>query len=182
MGKSLEDLFMKEFRNEVSNVGYKDIYKVPLPPISGTELYAIKGIEKEKYNHLNKTIVRRLPKDAVAKRRVVDKVSRTFLKDDNGSYVYEDYPTPSGSLVLLSTINIELSYKEYKRPTKDGFGYIDFVQVKGTVFYMYVIPKKYLYRVNQTALALSLFRYGVYDMGYGYDILTRYTIQAKFKI
>ena len=195
MGKSLEDLFMKEFRNEVSNVGYKDIYKVPLPPIcdswevSGTELYAIKGIEKEKYNHLNKTIVRRLPKDTVAKRRVVDKVSRTFQKDDNGSYIYEDYPTPSGSLVLLSTINIELSYKEYKRPTKDGFGYIDFVQVKGAVFYMYVIPKKYLYRVNQTALALSVknmknysgMGYMTWDMGMIFLHVIPYKPNSKYE-
>lgn len=162
MGKTLEDLFIREFRSAVSNVGYKDIYKVPLPPssdnwkVSGTDLYAVKGIEGSNYSFLNKTIVKRLPKDSVAKRRVIDKATRSYAIGEDGKFKYEDYQVPSGSVVVLSTVNIGLSYKEYKRPIKDGYGYIDFVQRGNIVEYMYVLPKKVLYKVNQTALALSV--------------------------
>lgn len=161
--KSLEDVFKSEFRNEVSNIGYKDIYKIPLPEVceawgvSGTELYAVKGIIEPYYENLNKKIVKRLPKSTVAKRRVIDKAKRSFLKDGDGNFVYEDYTVPTGSIVVVSEVKIELPFKSYKRPSKEGYGYIDFVQTKkGTTEYLYVLPESVLYKVNQTALALSV--------------------------
>ena len=161
--KSLEDVFKSEFRNEIANIGYKDIYKIPLPEVckswdvSGTELYAVKGITTPYYENLNKKIVKRLPKSAVAKRRVIDKATRSFLKDDDGNFVYEDYTVPTGSIVIVSEVKIELPFKFYKRPSKEGYGYIDFIQKKeGTTEYMYVLPESVLYKVNQTALALSV--------------------------
>ena len=142
-------------------VGYKDIYNIPLPKecdkweVSGTELYAIKGIEDDYYGKLNKTIVKKLPKGFSAKRRVIDKVNRNYKKDNNGSYIYEDYKVPSGSIVVLSEVSIELPYSRYMSD-KDGFGYIDFVKRDGKVLYMYAIPKSKLYKINQTALAISV--------------------------
>lgn len=163
MSKTLETVFVGEFRKEIANIGYKDIYKIPLPDecnnwnVSGTELYAVNGITANYYSKLNKTIVKRLPNGYVAKRRVIDKASRSYLKNEDGSYVYEDYSTPTGSIVVVSDVKIELPYKDYKKPSKEGFGYIDFTQDdKGKVEYLYVLPKSVLYKVNQTALALSV--------------------------
>lgn len=194
MGKTLEDLFIREFRSAVSNVGYKDIYKVPIPQIcdswsvSGTELYAVKGIQGSNYAFLNKTIVKRLPRDAVAKRRVIDKATRSYAIED-GKFKYEDYQVPTGSIVVLSTVNIGLSYKEYRRPTKDGYGYIDFVQRGNVVEYMYVLPKKVLYKVNQTALALSVKNmknysgsgYMTWDMGMIFLHVIPYKPNSKYE-
>jgi hypothetical protein len=160
--KTLEDVFIKEFKDEVSNIGYKDIYKMPLPPecsnweVSGTDLFAVKGIEKEYFNLLDKTIVRRPPSGFVVKRRVIDKVTRSYKKGEDGSFVYEDYTVPNKSMVVISDKKIDLPYKDYKYPSKDGYGYIDFIQKGDKVEYLYVLPKTVLYKINQTALALSV--------------------------
>lgn len=143
-------------------MGYKDIYSIPLPKecekweVSGTELYAVKGIEDEYYGNLNKTIVKKLPKGYEAKRRVIDKVHSTFKRNEDGSYVYEEYKVPSGSVVVLSDKGIKLSYSRFIKDI-EGYGYIDFViQKGGKVYYMYVLPKSKLYKVHQTALAISV--------------------------
>ena len=158
--RTLEDVFVREFRTSVS-AGYKDIYNIPLPEVSkswevsGTEVYAIKGIEDEYYGKLNKSMVKKLPKGFEAKRRVIDKVNRTYKKDEKGNYIYSDYKVPSGSLVITSEINIELPYSRYIKDM-EGYGYIDFINKDGKVLYMYAIPKEVLYKVNQTALAISV--------------------------
>lgn len=158
---NLESIFVREFKNSVREVGYKDIFKIPLPEcskdwkVSGTELYAIKGIEAPYYSTLNKTIVKRLPRDKEAKRRVIDKVTRSFKVDEEGKYVYEDYKVPTGSVVVISDMQIELPYQMYVKP-KDGYGYIDYVMGKDGIEYMYVLPKTVLYKINQTALVLSV--------------------------
>ena len=161
--RSLEELFIREFRDEVSNkVGYKDVYKMPLPEecssweISGTDLFAVKNVDKEYYNSLEKTIVRKVPSGYEVKRRVIDKVTRGFKKDDEGSYVYENYSVPNGSMAVISDKKIDLPYKEYKYPSKDGYGYVDFIEKNDIVEYIYVLPKTVLYKINQTALVLSV--------------------------
>ena len=162
--KTLEDVFVKEFKQSVSNVGYKDIYKIPLPEecktwkVSGTDLFVVKGIGEADapYNRLNNTIVKRLPQGTVARRRVIDKSIRNFKKDENGAYVYEDYSVPSGSIVVVSSDNIGVLYKGYKTASKSGYGYIDFSDTVNGREYMYVLPKSVLYEVHQTALALSV--------------------------
>ena len=162
--KTLEEIFTREFKQSVSNVGYKDIYKVPLPPecklwnISGSELYVVKGVPEEEspYNKLNSKVVKQVPQDSAIARRVIDKAIRGFKKDENGNYVYEEYKVPSGSIVVISCENISVPYKGYKNATKSGYGYVDFVDTKEGRQYMYVLPKSVLYGVNQTALALSV--------------------------
>lgn len=162
--KTLEDVFASEFKQSVSGVGYKDIYRIPLPPecetwrVSGTELYKVSGISESEvpYCMLNNAIVRQLPSGTVAKRRAIDKATRSFKRDDNGKFVYEDYVVPAGSIVVLSSVQINVLFKEYKYATKTGYGYIDFVTDEYGKSFMYVLPKSVLYKINQTALAVSV--------------------------
>lgn len=162
--KTLEEVFVKEFKQSISNVGYKDIYKIPLPDecrswnVSGTDLFVVKGVDGENapYDRLNMSIVKRMPAGYVARRRVIDKAIRGFKKNPDGSYVYENYQVPSGSIVVLSNVNIDVQYKGYKTATKSGYGYVDFVDSSRGREYMYVVPKSVLYEINQTALALSV--------------------------
>lgn len=171
--RNLEDLFIKEFRENVRKQGDKNIHEIPLPKIcsnwevSGTEVDAVKGITKECYNKLNKTVVKRLPKGKEAKRRKIDKVTRGFVKDSSGKFIYEDYKVPVGSVVVTSTKDIGLSYKDYLS-TEGGYGYIDFRIINGEKVYMYVLPKEVLYKVNQTALVLTVKSMTCYS-GYGYN-------------
>lgn len=160
--RNLEDLFIREFKREVRLMGSKDVYSVPLPEevkswtVSGAEQYRVFGIEVEHFSALNDTIVKRIPKGYEVKRRVIDKVNRSYKRDEDGDFVYQKYAIPSGSTVVTSTINLNLPYKTYINPPK-GFGYVDFIETKneGTLF-IYVIPNEYLFRINQTALALSV--------------------------
>lgn len=168
MGRTLEDVFVSEYRKAVANVGYKDIYKIPLPQpcndwsVSGTDEFAVKGITLEHYSDLNKTLVRKVPKGYVVRRRVIDKATRNYKRDESGSYVFEDVAVPTGSMVVISKRNLKIPYKDYakhnmsaKDPTY-GYGYVDFVQKNGEVEFLYIVPKTCLYLVHQTALALSV--------------------------
>ena len=164
MGKTLEDIFISEFKSSTMNTNWRGIYNIPLPPecskwaVSGTEVYAVKGITDTNYSALDKKLVSRRPSGYVAKRRKINKGNRTFLQDEKGNYVYEDFAVPNKSIVVVSDINIDLPYLEYKKKvTKEGYGYIDFID-RGNrkVDYLYVLPKSVLYRANQTALALSV--------------------------
>lgn len=156
--RNLEELFIKEFKSNVKTIGSKDIYSISLPEsvksweISGTELYAVKDIDDEYYGKLNKSIVKRLPNGMEVKRREIDKATRSFAKDADGNFIYSKVTIPSGSIVVISEKSIGLPFK-YK---KEGYGYVDFVQKGEVIEYLYILPKTVLYKVNQTALAISV--------------------------
>ena len=59
-------------------------------------------------------------------------------------------------MAVISDKKIDLPYKEYKYPSKDGYGYVDFIDKNDSVEYIYVLPKTVLYKINQTALVLSV--------------------------
>lgn len=172
---TLEGEFLKEFRQSVGNVGYKDIYKIKLPEevnswhVSETDLFMVKGIpENSPFASLNGENVRRLPRGTVAKRRRIDKVTRSYAKDEEGNFVYDEYPVPVGSIVVLSNKDLKISYRVYVKPP-EGYGYIDFVRSNkdSKIEYMYVLPKTVLYKINETALALSVKNMKNYSgMGY----------------
>lgn len=160
--RTLEECFVKEFKREIHLIGNKDIFSIPLPSevkswyVSGTDRYRVFGIEDENFVGLNDVVVNRMPKGYEAKKRVIDKVNRSYKRDESGNFVYEKYQVPSGSTVVVSKRNLNLPYKVYMNPPK-GFGYVDFVnESDGSVSYIYVIPNDYLYKVHQTALAVSV--------------------------
>lgn len=154
-------MFVREFKDTVKLVGNKDIYSVDLPPeckdwsVSGCEEYQVKGITDEYYQKLNMTIVRQVPKSQEVKRRVIDKATRSYKKDDSGAYVYQDYTIPTGSIAVLSPQDISLPFSRYKKDV-DGFGYVDFIEKDGKLLFIYVIPREFLYKVNQIAIAISV--------------------------
>lgn len=158
--KTLEEIFIQEFKE--STIPLKeDIFSVPLPQecskwnVLKEDIFAVKGIPKDNpFFGLNKSFVFELPKGTVAKRRVIDRVTRSFKRDSNDKFVYEDYKVPSGSMVVTSKCNLQLSYKTYINPP-EGYGYIDFVVNKGEKVYMYVLPKEVIYKCHPTALVLS---------------------------
>lgn len=159
--KTLEECFIREFKREVRLLGNKDVYSIPLPKeveawdVSGAEKYRVFGVETEHFSQLNDKIVKRIPKGYEARRRVIDKVNRSYKRDKEGNFVYEKYQVPAGSTVVTSTINLSLPYNVYVNPPK-GFGYIDFINGKNGTEFIYVIPNEYLYKIHQTALALSV--------------------------
>lgn len=162
--KDLESVFVKEFRDATRlSLGAKDIYSVPVPDeckmwnVSGTEEYLIKNTTNEDFSDLENTVVKKLPKGYVAKKRIVNKVTRKFEVDDDGKYVYEDCKIPSGSMVVLSNTSLKLSYRYWVSCSEDGYGYVDYkISDTGDIEYMYIVPKDRLYKVHQTALVISV--------------------------
>ena len=171
---SLESVFIKEFNRGIRMSGaVKDIYKVPLPEeckswkVSGCELYGVNGLGESSglFRALNGTLVKKIPRNADAKKRKVDLVTRDFVRGNDGRFVYEDVKVPSGSMVVISDKSLNLPYN-YKCEDP-GFGYIDFITVGGNREFLYYIPKKNMFKVNQTALALSVKNMKNYSgMGY----------------
>lgn len=161
---TLEDVFIREYkRNMRQGMANKNIYIVPLPEeskkwyVSGCELYVINSLDSDTsglFYGLNGTIVKKLPKNTVASRRKVDLVKRDFARDENNRYIYEDVKVPAGSIVVISSKNLNLPFGY--SCGNDGFGYIDFVTDGASKEFIYYIPKKYVYQTNQTALALSV--------------------------
>lgn len=153
---------MAEFKDSVVQLSCnRDIYSFPLPEVSKDwsvskcEVYRVEGIEKELFKELNNKVVNGLPKGYSVKRRKINKATRGFLTNDEGEFEYEDFTVPSGSLVVRSKRSLDLPYSIYTKP-EDGFGYVDFTETDGEREFLYVIPKEYLFQVNQTALAISV--------------------------
>lgn len=159
--RTLEDCFVREFKREIRLIGNKDIYSVPLPEevkdwyVSGSERYRVWGIDNEYFSGLNDKIVRRVPRGYEVKRRVVDKVNRSYKTDEEGKFLYENYTVPSGSTAIVSATDLGIPYRVYMSPPK-GYGYVDFIDKAGKREFIYIIPNDYLYKIHQTALAISV--------------------------
>lgn len=161
---SLEEVFIREFKQSIRmSKKDKNIYSLPLPEgseaweVSGSVVYAVKGITSDTgglYTKLNKSFGKRIPKNVVPSKRKVDLVTRNFMKDSSGKFIYEDVKIPTNSIVIVSKENLELPFN-YKAPF-EGFGYIDFIGFGADKEYLYYIPKSCVYETNQTALALSV--------------------------
>ena len=101
-------------------------------------------------------MVRRLPKGTIARQRVIDKATKQFKKDSEGKYLYKDIQVPSGSMIIVSSRNISVPYKYWEK-CEDGYGYVDYsISEKYGIEYIYIVPKTVLYKLNQTALVLSV--------------------------
>lgn len=167
---TLEQVFIKEFKQAVVLSGYKDIYNIPLPEeannwrVSGTTLFIVQGVDDPYYGKLNKNLVSKVPSDKRIARRVIDKAIRSFKRDEEGNFIYEDVPVPSGSMAVTSTCKTGLPFN-YKL---QGFDYVDFIERSdSSIEFIYILPKKFLYQVNQTALVLSVKNMKNYSgMGY----------------
>lgn len=167
--RNLEDEFKREFKKEVGVYASKDIYSVPLPveaskwEVSGTELYFVKGIEDKVFANLNGTIVKKIPSGKEVKKRVIDRAARSFKRNADGTFVYEDVKVPKGAMVVISDKILSVPYSY-----KGEYGYVDFVKKKdGKIEYFYIVKKENLFKVNQTALAVSVKNMKNYSgMGY----------------
>lgn len=155
----LESLFVREFKSAIRVIGYKDIYKMPLPKdsknwqVSGCHLYGIKGIKDEYFGKLNGTVTKSTYTSKVVPKRRIEKATRGFEKGEDGTFVYEDISIPSGCVAVKSDVMIGLPFKY---SLKEPLEYVDFEETPEGKLYTYFIPKKYLYRVNQTALVVSV--------------------------
>lgn len=190
---SLEEIFYKEFNQMLSQrkaqCGVVNLYDLVLPPdvssgkIDTHEKVFIKGIDDEYYSKLNNTEAILLSRPNL-KRRKFDYKGEFIKKDDN--FVFEEVDVHTGCVAVVSSekLGVPLKYKP-----KDDFTYVDVIsKVKDNgerdIRYIYILPKKYCYKVNQVALVISLNKLRVYYSGIGMalqngNVIYLYTIPYK---
>ena len=158
---SLDEVFYREF-NQMMNAcrAYKpqvSLYDIPIPnssefSVTQDSMVYITGIEEELFKPLNDSVALRWS-DGVLRRRKFDHLGK-FIKKD-GKYVVEEVTTPQSCVGILTDKKLGIPTKY---TNKEGFAYVD--TLKGR--YCYIIPRKYCYKVNQTALVISFNKLRVY--------------------
>ena len=165
-----EELFFKEFNAMVLALraynGPVNIYDMPLPDIPFHrelhEIAYIQGIETEYYNKLNESEAI-IWKEGKLKRRKFD-YRGEYMTDSDGNVITEEVTLPQDCIAIVSEIRIGVPYK-FK--TEEPFAYVDMVKRDDKIYYVYIVPKKYCYKINQTALILNTNKMRVYYQGIG---------------
>jgi hypothetical protein len=178
-----DEIFYKEFNKMMyqlkGNVGYIDLTDIPLPQeyanmfrVETRNIVYLGNIIEEYYNKLAGTEVL-LWGNSVLKRRKYD-YKGEFMKDKNGNFILQDVVCPSNCIAVISRQSIGVPAK-FK--SKEGFQYVDMIEKTaddGRKMYrfVYIIPKKYCYKMEQTALVLSWNKLKRYYSGMGIALQT----------
>lgn len=162
---TLDEIFFKEFNRMMAELkgmnGMCNLNDIPLPPGAEKHLFIetrkkvnVIGINTEYYNKLNEHEALLWGGKALQRRKFDYKGE--FIKDKNGNYVLEDVPCPTHCEAIISPISIGVPNKFR---CKEDLKYVDMITRhtdKGDSHrYVYIIPRKYLYALKQTALILS---------------------------
>ena len=172
--QTLEEIFYKEFNSMLAqrraSCGVVNLYDLPMPEsianntIDTHDKVLISGIDDEYYSKLNNTEAILLSRPNL-KRRKFDYKGEFIKKDDN--FVFEEVDVPKSCVAVVSKekIGVPLKYKP-----SDSFIYVDVINKvnedgEHDVRYIYILPKKFCYKLNQVALVLSLNKLRVYYNG-----------------
>ena len=163
---SLDEIFYKEFTQMMYQLkgmnGVTNLEEVPLPPECADRFFIEKkpkvyigDIREEYYSKLAGTEALLWGTSALKKRKFDH--NGEFMKDKDDNYILQDVICPSGNIAIVSDISIGVPTKFKSR---EGCQYVDMISKElpdGRKIYrfVYIIPKKYCYKLNQTALVLS---------------------------
>ncbi len=181
--KCLDDIFYDEFRVMMRQLkvqaGPKSVVPLvdangrvlrddfPVPPeflndthIIKTHLITLNNITEEYFSSLNGTTGLYYSKMNVTRRKFDYKGE--YIKDENGKYEVEHVTVPNDCIAIFSEKVIGVPYKF--KPKEEGFAYVDKAPMQvGNVkkdLLLYIVPRKYCYYVNQTALVFTTTKFG----------------------
>lgn len=153
-----------------SREGYVELNDIPMPEslyskmhVDKRDMVVISPIDDEYYGKIGDSIAMLWGRGKLMRRKY-DYKGEFIMKD--GNYVWTDVSCPSDCVAVVSdkSIGVPNSYKP-----KEHFEYVDMIsrKVDGVVQhkFVYIIPRKYCYKVNQTALVLSWTKLRVYYSG-----------------
>lgn len=183
--KSAEQIFVQEFKQmqaqlRASNPMF-DMYSLEIPKeslgnIVTRDMVYIKGIPEEYYDKLNNTEAMIWSHGKLC-RRTFD-YKGEYIKDDNGNYVTKDVTLPHECIAVISTVKIGVPVK-FK--PKQAFDFVDCITrtlPDGTkeTCYVYIVPRKYCYKLNQTALVMSMNKLRTYYSGACFALRNGYSL------
>lgn len=183
---TLEELFFREFNQMMNQRRAQnptfDIYQLDLPPqvlgdVCTKEMVYIKDIGEEYYKELNDTEAI-LWSHGKLSRRKYDYQGKYIMKD--GHYLIEDVNLPHEAVAVVSDKNINLPAK-FKPANKEPFEFVDCIfktneDGSKIVKRVYIIPRKYCFKLRQTALVLSLNKLRSYYAGGSISLQNGYTV------
>lgn len=159
------------------NFGLYDI-EVPVfsEDVSTREMCYIKGISEQYYNILNDSEAM-IWSHGKLSRREFDS-SGNFIKDKDGNYKVKGVTLPHNCIAVMSDLQIGVPTR-FK--SKEDFCYVDYVQRKKPnaeieTKYVYIIPREYCYKLNQTALVLSYTKLRSYYAGSSVALTNGYVL------
>lgn len=161
---SLDEIFFKEFNLMMSQrkgmTGQVNLNDIPLPPGAEKHLFVetrdkvkIIGISEQYYSKLHGTEALLWGRKQLHRRKF-DYRGQFIQKD--GKFVTEEVTCPQECVAVISkeSIGVPNTFK-----SKEQSCYVDMISRKTPSGeqhrFVYVIPKKYCYKVKQTALVLS---------------------------
>lgn len=166
MHLSSDEIFIKQFKNMMNiRSSLFPPFKLSDLPLgddmfSGTpkrSLAIIRGIDEPFFSRLNNWTVELVGRSTLSKRLALSDGS--FRKDDKGNYVVTPVPVPNISVAVISSLSIGLlrKYEDGRiHNVSDGFKYVDYFVSDGNKKYIYIIPRSNVYKLNLSALVVSL--------------------------
>lgn len=163
MTYSMDAIFVKEFDamvRELAVTHRADLFSLPVPSsfslskmdTSYDQVY-LKGIEEQYYDGLNNTVAYLLSRPNLVRRKFNS--NGDYVKDKNGNYFTEDVTVPQDCVAILSRkrLGVPLRFK-----SQLGFQYVDLYinEESHEMFYIYIVPRQFAYKLNLCALCLSL--------------------------
>ena len=127
----------------------------------------IAGIQEEYYEKLNESEVI-IWKNPTLNRREFHS-NGEYKRDKDGNYITKEVALPTDCVAVLSSVQICVPYSFKVKDKTKHFEYVDCITQnrcgKELKLYVYLIPKCYVYVMNQTALVISSYRLGNYYSG-----------------
>lgn len=169
-----DKLFIKEFKTMLDQRSRESgafekfrIHNLPVPttvkkPNIKIVNVFINEISEEYFERLNGSTAQLIPNTvALTKRKTLP--DGTFKKSD-GSFVYQNIPVPRDCVAIASPVMIGIKKFAVKNGVRvehkpsAGFMYVDFVDSSAGRRYIYILPKRYVFRYNLCCLALSEYK------------------------
>lgn len=132
---------MSEFRAETS-LNIRDL-PIPFGKPTLVEKLFVKGIEDEKYKILNNKYVIK---------RKSNTIKRNIYRNNGEVKGVTNYSAKEGNVLVVTQENLRLPFRYV--PSDSNLEYVDYRVKNGVRSFIYSVPRKYLYRTQQTALIM----------------------------
>ncbi|MBT9146013.1 MAG: hypothetical protein DDT42_01892 [candidate division WS2 bacterium] len=175
--KSIDNVFQKEFRAMMEarrgrfgdSVSYINL---PLPTETasgGLSVVKVKGVVEPFFDRLNGLEVCLTGRMALKKRQALS--DGTFRLDADGGFVYHHIAVKQDCVAVVSPVSIGLKRYTLKDGVKtehivsDDFKYVDFLDIPSGRQYIYILPKKNVFRLSMCALIVTPNKHRVFYKG-----------------
>lgn len=163
----LEEIFAKEFKamcqQRKAMTGAINLHAISVPEglscpvdpaVSKMSKVRIKGVQEEYFSQLNDTDVYLWVRPRLM-RRTFDCDGRFIRDSKTNKYITKDVTLPQNccAIVTEKSIKVPLKFK-----SREDFEYVDYATSGNKRYMIYIVPKRYCYKVNELCMVMSFTR------------------------